>query len=116
MADVGPLVAYATNDTTMSCGQVMADTVAARGWPHDEYRFYTRPTNNTVSGVLKELGVVKAGCKIRLYDEANGELLGTTTSAGDGTFSIPALGRSKVYVVAFDSPYNSLVFDNITPV
>lgn len=73
-------------------------------------------TANLVSGILKELSVVIANKKIRLYDAADGRLLGSTTSAGDGSFSIPALGRPKVYAVAFDPPYNALVFDNITPI
>jgi hypothetical protein len=71
---------------------------------------------NLVSGVLKELGVATSGKTIRLYDKRSGEQLGCTTSDGSGNFSIPALGRPKVFAVAFDSPYNALVFDNVTPV
>jgi hypothetical protein len=77
---------------------------------------FTSTIDGDVSGVVKELGVAVAGRKVRVYDRATGELLGETTSAGDGSFSLSAQGRATVYVVALDSPYNALIFDGLAPV
>jgi hypothetical protein len=69
-----------------------------------------------VSGTVKENGVVVAGRKVEVYDRLTGELLGTTTSAADGTWNIACLGRPAVRVVGSDpTTYNSLVFDNVVP-
>lgn len=117
MADVGPLLAR--NDAAIPTAGGASPSYIAADYviPHQTgYKWFTSAVNGIVSGILKELGVVKAGCKLRLYDEVTGDYLNCTVSAGDGSFSMSALGRSKVYVVAFDSPYNSLIFDNVTPV
>lgn len=81
-----------------------------------QQKYYTAANQKFVSGVLKELGVAIGGKKIAVFDEYTHELLGITYSAGDGTWSVDALGRNKVYVIAYDSPYNALIFDNVSPV
>jgi hypothetical protein len=70
----------------------------------------------TVSGVIRELGTPVAGRKVEVYDRLTGELLGSTVSAGDGSYSIPCLGRPSVRIVASDpTTYNSLALDNVSP-
>jgi hypothetical protein len=93
---------------------------AARAMPSpmDRYERSFSPSGlvTTVSGVIRELGVAVAGRRIDVYDRTTGELLGTTKSAGDGSWSIPCLGRPSVRIVASDpTAYNSLAFDNVSP-
>lgn len=98
---------------------VAQSVIAARSIPSPtcKYNRAFSPAGaiTVTSGVVKELGVAVAGKTIRSYDRVTGEYLGCATSAGDGTYSIPALGRAKVQLVAFDLPYNALVLDNVTP-
>lgn len=73
-------------------------------------------TITTVNGTVKESGVVIAGKKVWVYDRRNGEQIGCTTSAADGTWSVACLGRPDVLVVCSDpTTYNSIVYDNVTP-
>jgi hypothetical protein len=70
-----------------------------------------------VSGTTKEAGVIVTGKVVEVYDRNTGDLLGRTTSDGSGNWSIPCLGRPAVRVVGSDpTTYNSLVYDNVTPV
>lgn len=71
---------------------------------------------SSISGTVSEAGS-PVSKKVFLYDEVSGVLLGATlSSAVDGSYSIPALGRTKVFAVALDNPtYQALVYDNITP-
>jgi hypothetical protein len=73
-------------------------------------------TATHVSGTITANGS-PVSTKVRAYDHNTGEFLGETlSSAGDGSFSIPALGRASVVVVAMDAPnYNAMVFDTVTP-
>jgi hypothetical protein len=67
-----------------------------------------------VSGTVQELGVAVADRRVDVYDRNTGELLGTTKSAGDGSWAVPCLGRATVRIVGSDpTTYNSLVFDNV---
>jgi hypothetical protein len=70
-----------------------------------------------VSGIVIEAGVPVAKI-VRLYDHNTGLFLGqVTANASTGAYTIPALGRAKVFAVAFDAPtYQALVFDNVVPV
>jgi len=73
-------------------------------------------TATHVSGFVYENGV---GVKktVRLYDHTDGTFLGETTSAADGSYSIPALGRTNVLAVAFDpTTFNAICWDQVTPV
>lgn len=75
------------------------------------------PNGSTnVSGTVTESGSPVAKI-VRIYDRASGKFLGqTTSSAIDGTYSIPAFGHAPVVAVAFDDPtYNALVFDEVIP-
>jgi hypothetical protein len=79
-------------------------------------RIFMGTVITTVSGFIRELGVAVAGRKVEVYDRLTGELLGSTVSAGDGSWSIPCLGRPSVRVVASDpTTYNSLALDNVSP-
>jgi hypothetical protein len=79
-------------------------------------RPYNGSTITHVSGVIRELSVPVAGRKVEVYDRFTGELLGSTVSAGDGSWSIPCLGRPTVRIVASDpTAYNSLALDNVSP-
>lgn len=79
-------------------------------------RFQPAGTIKTVSGVIRELGVVVPGKRIDVYNRNSGELIGTTTSDGAGAWSVPTLDQTKVRVVATDAyNYNSLAADNVTP-
>lgn len=70
-----------------------------------------------VSGLCEEVGVAVLGRRVDVYDRVTGELLGTTTSAADGSWSVPCLGRPSVRVVGSDpTAYNSVVYDNVVPV
>lgn len=68
------------------------------------------------AGTVKQNGSNVAK-EVRLYDTYNGDFLGVTTSDGTtGAFSIPALGRTQVDVVAKDpTNYQAQVFDRVTP-
>lgn len=70
----------------------------------------------TVSGVIRELGVVVPGKRVDVYHRVTGELIGSTVSDGVGAWSVPTLDQTKVRIVATDAyTYNSLAFDNVTP-
>lgn len=71
----------------------------------------------TVSGTVKVLGVATGGLIVRAYAKATGELIGSTTSASDGTYSIKCGENwSDVTVVAYDpATYQALVQDQIVP-
>lgn len=74
-------------------------------------------TQTNVSGTVTESGSPVAK-KVRLYDKISGDMLGETiSSAVDGSYSIPALGRASTVPIAFDDPsFNALVYDRVVPV
>lgn len=70
-----------------------------------------------VSGTCQENGSAVVGRRVDVYDRDTGELIGTTTSGGGGSWSVPAVGRPSVRIVGSDPTiYNSLVYDNVNPV
>lgn len=70
-----------------------------------------------VSGIVKENGVVVASRRVDVYDRNTGDLIGSTTSAADGTWSLPTVGRPTVRIVGSDpTTYNSIVYDNVAGV
>lgn len=82
-----------------------------------KYKVYTSSLlNQKISGTVKENGSVAPGKAVYLYDSKTGELLGEAISDASGNFSIPSMGRSKVYAVALDPTFQALVFDQLTPV
>jgi hypothetical protein len=97
--------------------QTQGPAVRAQSHPADPIsRSFTPPgATTTVSGILKELGVAVAGRRVMAFHRATNEYLGQAITAGDGSWSIDCMNRDKVYVIAIDSPYNALAFDNVTP-
>lgn len=69
-----------------------------------------------VTGVVQESGTPVVGKTVYVIDRLTGQLLGKAVSGVGGVFSIDAAGRSSVVVLSLDSPYNSIVFDNVVPV
>ena len=70
------------------------------------------PSTN-ISGTIKE-GSTPVVKTVMLFDN-NTNFLGMTTSVG-GTFTLPALGRTQVWCVAFDpTTYQAQVYDRLTP-
>ena len=72
-----------------------------------------------ISGTVKEEGT-GVSRTVRVYLRSTGELVGETTSASDGTFSIPAI-EDEHYVVALDdtsdsTDYNAQIYDRVTGV
>jgi len=57
-----------------------------------------------------------SGATVRIYDDVSGILLGTTSSAVDGSFSLAARGYTQVLAVCEQVGLNAQVFDRITPV
>lgn len=69
-----------------------------------------------VSGEVQENAVPIGGKRVDVYDRNTGELIGFDISAGDGTWSVAALGRPSVRIVGSDpTAFNSLVYDNVIP-
>lgn len=101
-------------------GTPPAAVLKAYQLPNDESTFgkhYNGSTITRVSGTIMEVSVTIGGKRVDVYDRVTGELLGTTYSAVDGTWSVACLGRPSVRVVADDpTTYNSLVYDNVLPV
>lgn len=77
------------------------------------------PPNNkrTVSGIVKVNGTPTAGLVVCAHAKVTKELLGTATTAGDGSYSINCGNNfTDVYVVAFDpSTFQAMVLDQIAP-
>lgn len=75
------------------------------------------PGPKKVSGTVKVSGVATGGLFVRAYAKATGELVGSTTTAADGTYSINCGENwADVTVVAYDpATYQALVQDQIVP-
>ena len=55
-------------------------------------------------------------CPICAPSMATMGLAQVTSSAIDGSYTLPSLGRTKVFAVAFDDPtYNAVVYDGLVP-
>ncbi|NML88766.1 hypothetical protein HHL26_06755 [Sphingobium sp. TB-6] len=70
----------------------------------------------SVSGQVQEYGTPVPGKAVYLYDVHTGEKIGEDVSDGSGNFSIPALGRTSVFAVAIDPPFNAIIYDQVVPV
>lgn len=83
------------------------------------YKLYTGPLK-TLSGTVKENGV-NVIRNVRAYNRLTGKIIGETTSASDGTFSINTAGyTNQCYVVALDDltagvDLNAQIFDLVIP-
>jgi len=78
------------------------------------YDFYVR---YLCSGTCSIGDTTVSGALIYLHNRDTGEYLGTTTTAGEGTFQIDSTYGGNHYVVALhpDEAYNGLVYDRIVP-
>ena len=72
----------------------------------------------TISGTVIRVGT-PAARNVYLFDRDTGALVARTTSAGDGTYSIPNLNPDREYIVlatdADDDQYNAATADRMTP-
>lgn len=75
------------------------------------------PGPHTVSGTIYVNGTVTGGLIVCAHAKATKELIGTTTTASDGTYSIKCGANwADVYIVAFDpTTYEAIVFDAVIP-
>lgn len=75
------------------------------------------PGPHTVSGTVKVNGTATGGLLVRAYAKATGELIGQTTSASDGTYSIKCGANwADVEVIAFDpTTYQAVIYDQVAP-
>lgn len=75
------------------------------------------PGPHTVSGTVTVNGTATGGLLVRAYAKATGELIGQTTSASDGTYSIKCgVNWADVEVIAFDpTTYQAVIFDQVVP-
>lgn len=72
--------------------------------------------STTVSGVAKVNSVAQAGLVICVHAKATKELIGTTTTAGDGSWSVNCGDWKDVYALAFNpTTYQGIVLDQIVP-
>lgn len=69
-----------------------------------------------VSGVVTQNGAPSART-VAVFDHVTGEFLGSVTSSAiDGSYSLKALGRKSVFVIAFGGPTtNAIVYDLVVP-
>lgn len=75
---------------------------------------------STISGVVKENGVVLAGCVVMLFYRPTGTCIGRTWTATDGTFSFTGLYADNNYYVVYQDKaggnvYNDIVWSLVTP-
>ena len=79
-----------------------------------DYNFYVR---YLCSGICENYNTPASGIKVRLYRKSSGVLLGETTTAGTGTFSIDTSLNEEHYAVALhpDVGINALIYDHLSP-
>ena len=71
--------------------------------------------STSISGTVKE-NTTAVAKTVYLYDNVTGAFIGGAISTG-GNFSIPALGHTQVFAVAFDpATFQAIVYDQLTPV
>jgi len=78
------------------------------------YSFYTR---YLCSGICNYINNPASGILVNLHRRQTGQLIGSTTTAGTGTFEIDSQYNEEHYVVALhpDSTKNALIYDKIIP-
>lgn len=113
----------AAKTSTVSSASKVATSQPRRSVPlayawYGKSRIYSPAgTAKAISGTVKEVGVAAAGKVVYLYSAATGEYLGTAISDGSGLYSIPALGKTNLFAVAFDpTTYQAMVYDQLAPV
>lgn len=113
----------AGKSATVSSSSQVSSTRASRGtaitgaWYGGIRLWSPAGTATVVSGTVSEIGSPVSNKVVRVYDSATGAFLGYTVTDGSGAYSIPALGRTKVDVVAKDpTTYQAMIYDRVTPV
>ena len=78
------------------------------------YDFYVR---YLCSGICTVNQIAASGINVRLYDRSSGDLIGNTTTAGTGIFSIDSASTDEHYAIALndDVLFNALIYDKIKP-
>jgi hypothetical protein len=115
-SEVGNTATYSTVGSVAS--YPATTTIAAKasllGMGHGTALFQGPATS--VSGTITE-GTTPVAKTVRAYDTKTGVLLGSVVSnPSTGAFSIAALGRTAVDVVAKDpTTYQAQIYDNVTP-
>lgn len=107
----------ATGGTRNQKGQGPAEQAGTNGPNVVQQGKAPTPGPHTVSGKVTVLNVATAGILVRCYAKSTGELLGQTTTAADGTFTINCgVNWNDVEVIAYDpTTYQALIFDQIVP-
>lgn len=99
-----------------SSTQASRGSVIKGAWYGNSRVWSPAATQTNVSGQTQVNGVPTSGLRVGLFDHTTFELLGTAVSDGSANFSIPALGRAKVFAVCLDDPtYNALIYDSVVP-
>lgn len=73
----------------------------------------------TLSGTVKEAGVLQANAIVSVYYRPNGKLIARVRTDASGAWSVPNLDKSVAdyYAVAqTESNYNAIIYDKLTPV
>ena len=75
--------------------------------------------DGSISGVIKEVGVVAPYAMVELHYRSNGNLISRTRADASGNYSFTHLDPSDTngyYVTAFsEQTYNAVTFDKLTP-
>jgi len=79
-----------------------------------DYDFYVR---YLCSGICNDNRGVLSGIKVNLHRRTTSDLIGTTTTAGTGTFEIETPYNEEYYAVALhpDTTLNALIYDHLKP-
>lgn len=73
----------------------------------------------TLSGTVKESGILQANAIVSVYYRGNGNLVARVITDSNGAWSVPNLDKSIAgyYAVAqTESAYNAIIYDKLTPV
>jgi hypothetical protein len=95
-----------------------AQTSTPRRGKYELGRYQGAVNGYAISGTVK-IDVIVGQRMVRLYERQGGDLLAQQMSGQDGTFFFDWIdAKYKYMVVGWDqtNTYNSVVFDNITPV
>lgn len=88
--------------------------VSGTTYTSDMHSFYVR---YLCSGICETNGIGISGVEIKIHRRNNGSLVGNTTSAGTGLFSIDTQWNEEHYAVALhpSSTFNALIHDRVIP-
>lgn len=114
----GPFINDSPASTNMTQNGTAAFLTITSGWPLVDVL-------GTLSGTVTVASVPQAGVKVLLGHRLSGQIIKTTRSAADGTFSFTGLDRnvgtdSSYYALAIDpnglgTQYDALIWDRLIP-